>query len=179
MSLSYKPSVQFFSSVVSCEPSELETVIEGKKTKLKGYEVILENTIIFPEGGGQVKVDNCDVINFNFDGYFQPCDYGYLNDKRVYQVTRKFDKALHFVTEPLSIGENVKQVIDWDRRFDHMQQHSGQHLITAVIDREFKYPTISWWLGESVSYIKLGMCHKKIKLERLLEFLCRCSIDNS
>lgn len=60
------------------------------------------------------------------------------------------------------MGENVKEVIDWDRRFDHMQQHSGQHLITAVIDREFKYPTISWWLGESVSYIELGKYHPQM-----------------
>lgn len=89
--------------------------------------------------------------------HFQPSDYGYLNDKRVYQVTRKADKAIHFLTEPLNVGENVKQLIDWDRRFDHMQQHSGQHLITAVIDREFKYATLSWWLGESVSYIELDV----------------------
>lgn len=72
-------------------------------------------------------------------------------------MSRKGDKAIHFITEPLEIGQNVKQTIDWNRRFDHMQQHSGQHLITAVIDQELKYPTISWWLGEEVSHIELGM----------------------
>lgn len=74
----------------------------------------------------------------------------------MYNVKRIADKALHFVTEPLNVGETVHQTIDWDRRFDHMQQHSGQHLITAVIDKEFKYTTVSWWLGEEVSYIELG-----------------------
>lgn len=92
----------------------------------------------------------------------QPSDHGYLNNVKVHHVTRKGDQAYHFVTEKLDVGENVKQLIDWDRRFDHMQQHSGQHLITAVIDKEFNYPTVSWWLGEEVSHIELGISQNKI-----------------
>lgn len=86
----------------------------------------------------------------------QPSDYGHLNDKKVYHVKRQYDKAIHFTTEPLQVGETVRQSINWNRRFDHMQQHSGQHLITAIIDQEFNYPTVSWWLGEEASYIELG-----------------------
>lgn len=74
----------------------------------------------------------------------------------MYHVKRKADKAVHFVTDPLEVGETVYQTIDWERRFDHMQQHSGQHLITAIIDKEFSYTTVSWWLGEEVCYIELG-----------------------
>lgn len=37
-----------------------------------------------------------------------------------------------------------------------MQQHSGQHLISAVLEKKYKHPTISWWLGEDVSYVELG-----------------------
>lgn len=46
--------VQFKTVVVSCNKSQLETIVDGKKTKLDGYDVVLEDTIIFPEGGGQV-----------------------------------------------------------------------------------------------------------------------------
>lgn len=77
------------------------------------------------------------------------------------KVIRKGDKAIHIINEPLAIGSEVKQTINWERRFDHMQQHSGQHLITALIDQEFKYPTLSWWLGEEVSYIELGKLLRK------------------
>lgn len=119
---------QFTSKVVSCE----------KTNDLKGYEIILEDTILFPEGGGQ------------------PCDYGFLNEVPVEQVLRRADKAIHVTDKPLNVGDEVKQAIDWNRRFDHMQQHSGQHLITAVLDRDYKYYTISWYLGEDVAYVELG-----------------------
>jgi misacylated tRNA(Ala) deacylase len=128
---------EFTSKVVSCEKSVFSYNLNGKNIETNGYEVILEDTIIFPEGGGQ------------------PSDHGYLNDQPVYQVIRRGDKAVHYVEQPLNIGEEVKEVIDWKRRLDHMQQHSGQHLITAIVDREFKYPTMSWYLGEDVAYIEL------------------------
>ncbi|KAK9880837.1 hypothetical protein WA026_013163 [Henosepilachna vigintioctopunctata] len=128
---------EYTSKVLSCECTTINTIIKGKKTTLEGYEVILENTILFPEGGGQ------------------PSDTGYLNDSRVYHVSRKEDIAVHYVDKPLIVGENVKQVIDWPRREDHMQQHSGQHLLSAILEREYNMQTVSWWLGEDVSYVEL------------------------
>ncbi|KAK9730161.1 Threonyl and Alanyl tRNA synthetase second additional domain [Popillia japonica] len=128
---------EFTSTVTSCTKTEFNTLVDGKKTTVGGYEVVCEDTVLFPEGGGQ------------------PSDQGYLNDKKVYQVVRRGALAVHLTEEPLNIGDKVVQKIDWDRRLDHMQQHSGQHLITAIIDREFKYSTVSWWLGEEVSHIEL------------------------
>ncbi|KAF2904635.1 hypothetical protein ILUMI_01541 [Ignelater luminosus] len=128
---------EYSSSVISCTESQFNALCEGKEATVNGYEVVLEDTILFPEGGGQ------------------PCDHGFLNESKVYQVKRQGDSAIHYVDKPLAVGEKVKQTIDWDRRFDHMQQHSGQHLITAIIDREFSFGTISWWLGEQASYIEL------------------------
>lgn len=71
-------------------------------------------------------------------------------------MIRRADKAVHFTSVPLQVGEDVKQTVDWDRRFDNMQQHSGQHLLSAVLERDFECPTISWWLGEEDSYVELG-----------------------
>lgn len=93
----------------------------------------------------------------SWSSILQPSDYGYLNDKKVYHVKRVADKAIHFITDSLEVGESVLQKIDWERRFDHMQQHSGQHLISAVLEKEFNYTTVSWWLGEEVSYVELGI----------------------
>lgn len=105
--------------------------------------MICENTILFPEGGGQ------------------PCDYGTINGQPVRSVVRKGSTAVHFVESPTSFeeGAEVQQHLDWARRLDHMQQHSGQHLITALFDREFKYDTTSWSLGSSVSHIQLSTPH--------------------
>ncbi|XP_026576730.1 alanyl-tRNA editing protein Aarsd1-like isoform X2 [Pseudonaja textilis] len=127
---------QFTTQVVSCCPAKLSTEI-NKKNILQGYHVILEDTILFPEGGGQ------------------PDDRGFINDIPVLRVTRQGPDALHFIQTPLEPGTKVQLVLDWDRRFDHMQQHSGQHLITALADLMFGYKTTSWELGRQRSTIEI------------------------
>ncbi|XP_044766453.1 alanyl-tRNA editing protein Aarsd1-B [Coccinella septempunctata] len=128
---------EFTAKVISCEEVSKNIIINGKKTNFNGFEVVLENTILFPEGGGQ------------------PSDTGYLNQSKVCYVARKGDIAIHYVDEPLKVGENVTQKIDWNKREDHMQQHSGQHLISAIFERKYGLQTVSWWLGEETSYIEL------------------------
>lgn len=71
-------------------------------------------------------------------------------------MKRKGKDAIHYLPESLEVGSTVTGVIDWERRWDHMQQHSGQHLITALADSMFGFKTTSWWLGETVSHIELG-----------------------
>lgn len=108
-----------------------------------GFNVVCEDTILFPEGGGQ------------------PCDYGTINGQPVRSVLRKGSTAVHFVESDSCFeeGAEVQQRLDWSRRLDHMQQHSGQHLISALFDREFKYDTTSWSLGANVSHIQLNTPH--------------------
>jgi len=62
----------------------------------------------------------------------------------VLRVIRDGARAVHFTAAPLAEGENAHMAVNWKRRFDHMQQHSGQHLITAVADKMFNYKTTSW-----------------------------------
>ncbi|CAG9862172.1 unnamed protein product [Phyllotreta striolata] len=123
---------EFTSTVVSCEKLSSEGNCES-------FEVILDDTILFPEGGGQ------------------PCDHGFLNGVPVKKVLRRTDKAVHYVPEPIEVGSTVKQTINWERRFDHMQQHSGQHLLSAILEQHFKANTVSWWLGEEDSYVELDV----------------------
>ncbi|EDX01281.1 alanyl-tRNA editing protein Aarsd1-A [Drosophila yakuba] len=135
---------QFKTKIVSSEFATIDwTDPSGKVEKLKGFNVICENTILFPEGGGQ------------------PCDYGTLGGFPVKNVQRKGTTAVHFVESSTSFEQDAEVLLtlDYQRRLDHMQQHSGQHLITALFDREFKYDTTSWSLGSSVSYIQLSTPH--------------------
>nr|XP_022908357.1 alanyl-tRNA editing protein Aarsd1 [Onthophagus taurus] len=145
---------EFTTTVIDCTKAKFSTVINGKKEKIDGFEIVCEDTILFPEGGGQ------------------PSDHGFLNNIQVYQVNRRGDKAVHYTKNELSIGEPVKQIVDWKRRLDHMQQHSGQHLLTAIIDREFKFSTVSWWLGEEISHVELDTSSiSKEQIEKA-EYLC-------
>ncbi|OBZ89285.1 Alanyl-tRNA editing protein Aarsd1 [Choanephora cucurbitarum] len=110
----------------------------SEKPNKKGfYEVKLHDTILFPEGGGQ------------------PYDTGYINDVRVHDVQRHVLSHIHYTKEPISVGP-VELKLDWQRRWDHMQQHSGQHLLSAVLDQvPYKIETSSWNLGEKKCYIEL------------------------
>lgn len=128
---------KYSTTVVACKPAKQEIIVNGKKKKIDCYETTFEDTVMFPEGGGQ------------------PDDRGSVNGISVLRVLRRGGEAVHYLEKPLEVGAVVTQQIDWKRRHDHMQQHSAQHLITAVADIMYGYATRSWYLGESVSYIEL------------------------
>jgi len=130
--------------VVSCTPATRTRELQGKKAQVAGWEVVCQDTVLFPEGGGQ------------------NCDQGQLGGRPVLEVTRVGETAVHFVTgEEVEVGSRVEQVVDWERRWDHMQQHSGQHLLSAVLERSHGTNTLSWWMAETardkvgVSYIEV------------------------
>uniref|UniRef100_A0AAX7TEZ7 Threonyl/alanyl tRNA synthetase SAD domain-containing protein n=1 Tax=Astatotilapia calliptera TaxID=8154 RepID=A0AAX7TEZ7_ASTCA len=133
---------EFVTSVVSCCPAELKQEVNGKKETIKGFHIKLQDTILFPEGGGQ------------------PDDHGFLGDVPVLRVTRQGPDALHFVASPLEVGQEVQVKVDWERRFDHMQQHSGLQIFWVFI-RE---------LGRQRSTIELDTpCVKPGQLQELEE----------
>ncbi|KAF2351718.1 Threonyl/alanyl tRNA synthetase SAD [Trinorchestia longiramus] len=73
----------------------------------------------------------------------------------VLRVLRRGLQAVHYLDAPLPVGEKVLQVIDWKRRKDHMQQHSAQHLLTAVTERLYGVATTSWSMGRVTSNLEL------------------------
>ncbi len=111
---------EFTSEVIRCE-----------KTK-KGYAVVLNDTIFYPEGGGQ------------------PCDLGTINGVKVTDVRRENDIVVHYVTEEIPVGSEVRMCIDWARRFDHMQQHSAEHMVSGLMHRHYGYENVGFHMGEDV-----------------------------
>uniref|UniRef100_A0A8C6N6Z7 Uncharacterized protein n=1 Tax=Melopsittacus undulatus TaxID=13146 RepID=A0A8C6N6Z7_MELUD len=123
---------QFTTRVVSCRAAELRP--EGGGGPVSGFQVVLEDTILFPEGGGQ------------------PDDRGLIGDVPVLRVTRRGPEAVHFVRAALEPGTEVLLSLDWERRFDHMQQHSGACPLTPALGRA----VLSWEeLGRQRSIIEL------------------------
>jgi alanyl-tRNA synthetase len=111
---------QFPSKVTGCEKSE------------KGWLVTLDATAFYPEGGGQA------------------CDIGTLGDVNVLDVREKDGKVLHLCDGPLTVGETVEGEIDWARRFDLMQQHTGEHILSGLINARFGYHNTGFHVGADV-----------------------------
>ena len=88
-------------------------VLECRETD-KGYEIVLDQTAFYPEGGGQ------------------PCDLGTLNEVSVMDVQEKDGEIVHYTEKPLETVSEVTGKIDWDRRCDLMQQHSGEHIVSGL-----------------------------------------------
>jgi alanyl-tRNA synthetase len=101
-----------------------------------GLRVYLDRTAFYPTSGGQ------------------PHDVGSLGGSRVVDVIDEGDRIAHVLASPVS-DDTVKGSVDWHRRFDHMQQHTGQHLLSAVFEDLFKAPTVSVHFGDRYSTVDL------------------------
>jgi alanyl-tRNA synthetase len=116
----------------------LETeVVESGQEGSRSF-VVLADTILYPEGGGQ------------------PSDRGWIGGVPIEDVRTVKGQVRHFLAGPPAAGR-VQVELDWTRRFDHMQQHTGQHLLTAVAHERFGWPTTAFHLGANISDIELDI----------------------
>ena len=167
---------EFETSVLSCE---LDTLTLQNKQKVKGYNVIFEDTVLFPEGGGQN--DDRGIVSRQLE---KEANDDFKENIPVLRVVRNGDKAIHFLhtNTPLEPGSKVKQVVDWKRRFDHMQQHTGQHLISAMFETHYNVDTSSWWMAENddkkvgVSFIEMNTSSLTEEQLENVEKLCNKAI---
>ena len=106
-------------------------VLECRETD-RGYEVVLDQTAFYPEGGGQ------------------PCDLGTLNGISVVDVQEKGSEIVHYTEKPLETGSKVTGKIDWARRFDLMQQHSGEHIVSGLVHEAYGYDNVGFHMSSDV-----------------------------
>jgi len=115
---------------------ELETEVTGAGEERGRPYLLLADTILYPEGGGQ------------------PADRGRIAGVAVLDVQTVEGEPRHYLAGGAPAG-SVRVELDWERRFDHMQQHTGQHLLTAVALDRFGWHTTAFHLGPDVSDIEL------------------------
>ena len=108
---------EFPATVQTCEPAK------------DGWRVTLDCTAFYPEGGGQ------------------PADHGTLGGVRVTDVHERDGVIFHTCDGPVEPGAMVMGTIDWVRRFDHMQQHSGEHIISGILCEKFHCDNVGFHLG--------------------------------
>lgn len=111
----------FQAKVISCEPN-----MTSNGTT---YQIVLDKTAFFPEGGGQ------------------PADAGFINSIPVMDVQETNDIIYHTILEPIQPETIVLGEIDWAKRFDLMQQHTGEHIISGLVHNYFGYDNVGFHMG--------------------------------
>ena len=107
----------FTARVASCAP--------GKH----GFDVVLDRTCFYPEGGGQAG------------------DTGLLGGVRVTDTHERDGEVVHYCGSPLEVGAEVAGEIDWDARFERMQLHSGEHILSGLAHKHFGYENVGFHMG--------------------------------
>jgi alanyl-tRNA synthetase len=116
---------------------EFSATVTGCTETKGGWAVTVDATAFYPTGGGQ----NCDL--------------GTLGGANVLDVKEQAEEIIHLCDAPLQIGSTVKGAIDWERRFDHMQQHSGEHLVMGQVYQKFGYHNVGFHMGTGLVTIDL------------------------
>lgn len=132
---------------------ELTARISGKEQRDGRFRIRLDRTIFCPEGGGQ------------------PADQGTINGFPVLELATEDDDIIHVLDQDPGEGEVFLQ-LDFPRRYDHMQQHTAQHLLSQVLVRLFDAPTLSFAIGPEHSSIEIGRPSLNEEETKTLESEC-------
>ncbi len=116
-----------------------------------GYWVVLNRTAFYPEGGGQ------------------PWDTGTLGGARVLEVHEREGQVIHICSSPLEPGSRVEGEIDWERRFDLMQNHSGEHIVSGIAHAKWGCDNVGFHMGEEVITIDFNCLLNEKQLQELEE----------
>ncbi len=113
----------------NCHLSRFSARVTGCTESEKGYLVTLDQTAFYPEGGGQ------------------PCDLGTLGGVSVLDTQEQGEEVVHLCRQPLTVGDTVEGIIDYERRFDLMQQHSGEHIVSGIVHARYGYHNVGFHMG--------------------------------
>lgn len=117
-------AIEFDAKVLDCRRIEKD----GKEL----YEVELDQTLFFPEEGGQSS------------------DVGVLDNIEVFDVQIRKDCIYHIMEAALDVGEIVHGKIDWDHRFDNMQQHTGEHIFSGLVHSHYGFDNVGFHLNNQI-----------------------------
>lgn len=115
---------EFDAEVISCEPLE--------KKEETVYQVILDQTLFFPEEGGQSP------------------DQGTMNGIDVLDVQIKKDVITHTLSQPVAPGSKVHGILNWEHRFSNMQQHTGEHIFSGLVHGRYGYNNVGFHLSDNI-----------------------------
>lgn len=135
-------------TVLACEP-----VIDG-------YWVVLDRTAFFPEGGGQLS------------------DGGMMGDIPVLETREREGRIVHLTREAVPAGTRVSCALDWPRRLDHMQQHTGEHILSWAFWSLFGVENIGFHMGEELVTIDLSRPVTQEEMDAAEDLANQCIAEN-
>ncbi len=112
--------------------TEFTAAVLGCREEGDGFAVVLDRTAFYPEGGGQ------------------PGDRGTLGGVQVVDTRNRGGEIVHLCRGPLPVGEEGTGRIDWERRFDLMQQHSGEHIVSGILCGRFHCDNVGFHIGHDL-----------------------------
>ena len=118
----------------------------------RGYAVVLDRTVFFPEGGGQLS------------------DCGMLGGVKMTYASERDGEVVHYCERPLPVGAQVEAVLDWQARLDHMQQHAGEHILSHAVWKLFGANNIGFHMGERLVTIDLDKELTAAELEQAEDY---------
>lgn len=107
----------FTATVLACEPVK------------DRFEIALDRTAFFPEGGGQAG------------------DSGFIGDTAVFDTHEKNGDVVHYVNQPIPVDSTLDCRIDWEKRFRRMQNHSGEHIVSGLVHKKYGYSNVGFHMG--------------------------------
>lgn len=107
----------FTATVLACEPVK------------DRFEIALDRTAFFPEGGGQAG------------------DSGFIGETAVFDTHEKNGDVMHYVNQPILVGSTLDCRIDWEKRFRRMQNHSGEHIVSGLVHKKYGYSNVGFHMG--------------------------------
>lgn len=129
--------------------STFTAIVQEVRPSGNGYEIILDRTAFFPEGGGQSS------------------DTGSLGGVSVSDVQEIDGKIIHYTDGPLVEGTEVEGCIDWTERFSKMQQHTGEHIVSGLIHKIYGYHNVGFHLGTDSVTLDFNGAVPKEKLHEI------------
>ena len=129
--------------------THFSAIVESCVQSKKGYDILLNQTAFYPEGGGQ------------------PYDLGTLGPVKVLEVHERDGRVVHTCDGPLDIGSCVDGTIDWDRRFDLMQHHSGEHIVSGLACQWWGCDNVGFHMGSDVITIDFNVEINEEQLHQL------------
>ncbi len=118
--------------------TQWEAVVLDCLPIIDGYHIVLDRTAFFPEGGGQLS------------------DGGTINGIQVFETHEREGRILHTTNFPIPAGTKVTCRLDWERRLDHMQQHTGEHILSWAFWSLFGVENVGFHMGSDLVTIDLS-----------------------
>ena len=115
-----------------CHMADFRATVTDCQPHGENWAITLSATAFYPEGGGQA------------------CDTGLLGGAKVLDVREQGEDVIHICTRKLEVGTEVEGQIDYARRFDLMQQHTGEHIVSGIIHRRYGYHNTGFHMGSDV-----------------------------